>query len=225
TGDEDLLDPRVCECCATGAALADGGPVVVYRGRSDEEIRDFRIVRRTADGWSAPKTVADDGWRIAGCPVNGPAIDADGQRVVVAWFTAAEDQPRVRLAVSTDGGAHFAQPVEIASEGVRGRVDVVLADDGTAVVSWLGRQADQTAVLLRAVSPQGRPGPIHSVAATSGARSSGFPRLALEGDELRVVWRNSEGAGELHGHRLNIDQLKTRAQATPPPSPPTTGRR
>ncbi|MDY7091947.1 MAG: hypothetical protein SX243_03160, partial [Acidobacteriota bacterium] len=50
TGDEDLLDPRVCECCATGAALADGGPVVVYRGRSDEEIRDIRIVRRTADG-------------------------------------------------------------------------------------------------------------------------------------------------------------------------------
>jgi hypothetical protein len=216
---EKILDPRVCECCTTGAALAENGPVVVYRGRSDDEIRDIRIVRRTASGWSSPKTVADDGWRIAGCPVNGPAVAAVGQRVVVAWFTAADDRPRVLLAISTDGGASFAAPVEISGDGARGRVDVALAEDGTAVVSWLGRQDGKAAVLLRSVSPEGRPGPIHSAAATSGARSSGFPRIALVGEDLRVVWRNTEGAAGLHGVRWKIDQLNTSRENAAAPQP------
>lgn len=213
---EETLDPRVCECCTTSAALAEDGPVVVYRGRSDNEIRDIRIVRRTADGWSDPQPVAEDGWRIAGCPVNGPAVAADGQRVAVAWFTAADDRPRVHLAVSTDGGSRFAAPVEIAGKGARGRVDLVLTEDGTAVVSWLGRHNDEAAVLVRTVSPQGRPGPVHAVAATSGARSSGFPRLALDGEELRVVWRNPEGDGQLHGRRLSVGELKAGELKTGP---------
>ncbi|MCB1058536.1 MAG: exo-alpha-sialidase, partial [Acidobacteria bacterium] len=148
---EEVLDPRVCECCTTSAARTADGPVVVYRGRTESEIRDIRIVRRTGEGWSEPKTVADDAWRVSGCPVNGPAIDADGRRVVVAWFTGGEPGPRVRVAFSKDGGASFGRPFDVDSENPRGRVDVALLADGDAVVSWLGRGDEGSEVRLRRV--------------------------------------------------------------------------
>ncbi len=39
------LDNRVCDCCQTSTAITANGPIVVYRDRSDEEIRDISIVR------------------------------------------------------------------------------------------------------------------------------------------------------------------------------------
>ena len=39
------LDGRVCDCCQTTAAITNDGPVVVYRDRSDDEVRDMSIVR------------------------------------------------------------------------------------------------------------------------------------------------------------------------------------
>jgi hypothetical protein len=99
-GAEQRLDARVCDCCQTGVALAADGPVVVYRDRSAEEIRDIYAVRREGGAWSAPRPVHADGWRIEGCPVNGPAIAAEGREVAVAWFTGAQDTARVRLAFS-----------------------------------------------------------------------------------------------------------------------------
>jgi len=88
--DEAVLDARVCECCQTSAAVTRDGPVVVYRDRSEGEVRDISIVRLGRDGrWSAPAAVHADGWRIEGCPVNGPSVAASGRRVAVAWFTLA----------------------------------------------------------------------------------------------------------------------------------------
>ena len=44
---EELLDDSVCDCCNTTAVLAEGGPLVVYRDRTADEIRDPWLVRRT----------------------------------------------------------------------------------------------------------------------------------------------------------------------------------
>ena len=69
-----LIDNRVCECCNTSAAMTDRGSVVVYRDRDADEIRDIYIVRRVDDDWTQPRRLFADGWKIAGCPVNGPEI-------------------------------------------------------------------------------------------------------------------------------------------------------
>ena len=98
------LDPMTCDCCQTGAAATPTGLLVVYRDRSPGEIRDVYSVSLGDDGASLPAPVASDGWRMPACPVNGPAIDATGDRVAVAWFTAADERPAVKLAVSGDGG-------------------------------------------------------------------------------------------------------------------------
>jgi hypothetical protein len=199
---ETVLDPRVCECCQTSAARAASGPLVVYRDRSEEEIRDVYAVRAAAGGgdtdgdaaagWSAPRPVAADGWHIAGCPVNGPAVAAAAERAVVAWFTAADDRPRVQAAYSGDGGASFAAPVEIDAEGPLGRVDVALLGGGDAVVSWLGGDGG---VWLRRVPPEGPAGPPVRAAATSTTRASGFPRLEAVDGRLYLAWTEPGGGG------------------------------
>ncbi len=222
-GPSEVLDARVCDCCQTDAAMADGGPVVVYRDRSEEEVRDISVVRWTAGGWSAPAAVHDDGWRIPGCPVNGPAIAAAGKRVVVAWFTAApatvsaapgarpEGAPRVRAAFSQDGGATFTAPIEIDGGKPLGRVDVALTPAGEAVVSWLAIDTTRpggagAVVRLRRVSPRGAGAP-HSVAATGATRSSGFPRMALQADRLVLAWVEEGEPGRLRAAALPLAAL------------------
>ena len=44
-----VLDARACDCCQTDAAMTSAGPVVVYRNRTEEEIRDIYIARGTAE--------------------------------------------------------------------------------------------------------------------------------------------------------------------------------
>ncbi len=186
-----VLDVRVCECCQTGAARTADGPLVAYRDRSQSEVRDIYTVRRSGDGWSAPAAVAADGWTIAGCPVNGPAVAAAGERAFLAWFTAADGRPRVRAAFSGDAGASFAAAVDVDTEAAApdrqaplGRVDAVLVEEGSAaagVVSWLGGDGG---VWLRRVSPgPGSPGgtlhPARRVARTATVRASGFPRIEV----------------------------------------------
>jgi hypothetical protein len=184
----ELVDGRVCDCCQTDAALAAGGPVVAYRDRSADEIRDIYVVRRTASGWSKPVRVAADGRKIPGCPVNGPAIAASGSQVAVAWFTGAPPAgPRVQIAFSADGGATFGKPLLLDGGKPLGRVDLVL--DGTgAIVSWMSLEGKNAAIRLRRVSPAGKMGAPVTIAATSSARGSGFPRLAVSGGRLHLAW-------------------------------------
>ena len=184
------IDARVCDCCQTDAAITADGPVVVYRDRSDREVRDIALVRYSGGRWSEPVHVHDDGWKIDACPVNGPAIDARGRTVVVAWFTAP-DVPRIRLAFSQDSGRTFGPPVEVASGDVAGRVDVVLLEDGRAIVSWL--QPSAAGAEIRA-QPFGREGPAGApvvIASSSVQRASGFPQMVRAGGGLMFAWTDT----------------------------------
>jgi hypothetical protein len=187
-GPSELLDERVCECCGTDAALTARGPLVVYRGRSAGELRDIAVVRATADGWSAPTLVHADGWEIAGCPVNGPAVAAHGEQVVVAWFTGAENRGRVLLARSSDAGATFAAPVVIDAERPHGRVDVALEAGGEAWVSWIASGAEGAELRLRPVSVDGSAGEPMLITRTTAQRSAGFPRMVRHRGELIFAW-------------------------------------
>ena len=188
-GAGERVDGRVCDCCQTDAALAADGPVVVYRDRTEGEIRDIYIVRRTAAGWSQPKPVHADNWQIPGCPVNGPAVAAAGKKVVVAWFTGAPPKPRVQVAFSADGGATFGKPLLVDGNQPLGRVDVALDAQGNAVVSWLafGGKEGSGAVRVRKAAPKGLAPPV-TVATTSSARSAGVPRMAVAGGRVYLAW-------------------------------------
>ena len=196
-GPERVLDERVCDCCQTDAAVTAAGPVVVYRDRSVDEIRDIYIARYLDGTWTEGALVHDDGWHTAACPVNGPAVAARGEQVVVAWFTAAGRVPRVKVAFSRDGGATFgpARPVDDGNPG--GRVDVLLNPDGAALVSWLERTGGQdAAVLLRRVLSDGSASESLTVASSSSVRGSGFPRMARAADG-RIIFAWTDAAAGL----------------------------
>lgn len=191
-GAAEVLDERVCECCGTGAARAASGPLVAYRDRSDDEIRDISVVRFEG-GWTRPADVAVDGWKIPGCPVNGPRVAARGERLAVAWFTAAGEEPRVKMAFSIDGGGGFEPPIVLDRAAPFGRTDVVLDDEGAAWVVWLAQNGERAAVRLQRVPIEGMPGEPMHIGETAGGRTSGFPRLARIGDRLFVAWVEIDG--------------------------------
>lgn len=221
-GPSEVLDARTCECCQTEAALTADGFLVAYRDRSDAEIRDNVVVRATADGWQPPRILAEEGWRIPACPVNGPAVAAQDRRVALAWFTAADQQPRVRLAFSKDAGASFGAPLEVAPAVIgqrpAGRVDVTLTRDGGAVVSWLS-EADTSAedtgragVALAYFDAEGRRGSTVLLGETSTARASGVPRVQLvdtpAGAAVLVVWRETGETARLRAVTVPVESLQ-----------------
>jgi hypothetical protein len=200
TGDEVLLDDRVCDCCQTGVARTGDGLVVAYRGRTGDEVRDILVTRQVAGEWTEPRTVHDDGWVIPGCPVNGPSIAADGDRVVVAWFTGAPPGDRVLAAISDDGGATFGPPLRVDEGQGMGRVAVVMLDDGAALVTWLERAEEGAEIRTRRVDGD-RVGPSAALAVTAAARAAGFPRVARRGDQLLFAWTE---AGETPAVRTAV---------------------
>ena len=185
---ESLLDARVCECCSTGMAMTARGPLVAYRDRSHDEIRDIAFVRKSGAMWTKPAQVHADGWKIAGCPVNGPQVDARGDNVVVAWFTAAENKAEVNVAFSRDAGTTFGKPMRIDGANAVGRVDVLMLDDNSALATWIEGTADDSAIFIRRVYADGRKAAPQKLAATKSARGSGFPRATLTGKTAWFAW-------------------------------------
>jgi hypothetical protein len=188
-GAEVTLDERTCDCCQNSAALTSDGPIVAYRDRSRDEIRDIYVTRRISGNWTAGAPVHSDDWKIDACPVNGPAIAAVGRRVAVAWFTAANDSPRVKLAFSDDAGATFGAPVRVDDGNPAGRVDVTGTEDGGALVTWIERTGgDTAAVRSRRVHKDGKIGAATTIASSSAKRASGFPQMAISGPDVFFAW-------------------------------------
>ena len=182
------LDQRVCDCCQTSVANTKNGPVVIYRDRTDEEIRDISIVRYDNGKWTSPKPIYDDQWKIDGCPVNGPRADALGNNLVVAWFSSPGNRAGVNVVFSEDGGVNFTPPIKIDEGNAIGRVDVAIISDKSAIVSWM-----EGAVIKAArVYSDGKKDPAIIVTSTSSARSSGFPQMTKWGDKLIFAWTDDK---------------------------------
>lgn len=199
------IDPRVCDCCQTSVAVTAKGALLVYRGRSTDEVRDIHATRFDGTGWTPPAPVHADGWVMAGCPVNGPDVAASGNAAVVAWYTEAGGAPQVRAAASADAGDSFAAPVTLdAGAQVLGRVAVAL-DSRQAWLLWLREEAGVQSLWLSRRSPDlaveyerievGRPAGL--------GRATGFPQLALAGGAGYVVWTDvADGVANLRGVRI-----------------------
>ncbi len=186
------LDNRICDCCQTAAALTAQGPIIAYRDRSEEEVRDIAVVRKIAGIWTAPKIVHEDNWLIKGCPVNGPAIAATGNRVALAWFTAASNTAQVKLAFSSDAGETFQAPIVVDADNPVGRVDVLFGQDDTAIISWIGLENEAGQLNLAKIHPDTGLVERIQLAAISAGRGSGFPRMERLGEQLFIVWTDVE---------------------------------
>ncbi len=193
--DDRVLDDDVCSCCQTAIATAGGAPLIAYRGHTQDEIRDIRLVRLKEESGSRPRVVSRDNWRINACPVNGPSLVADGQRAAVAWYTSATS-PKVWLVYSDDNGAAFGVPILIDDGRPIGRPSLALLPDRrsmkTAVI-WLEQAEVGARLRLRVVSPTTGPSEPITIATVSAGRSVGFPRVVTANDSLVIAWTSDVG--------------------------------
>lgn len=199
---ETLLDVNTCSCCQTAATVTGSGTVLVaYRDRTEDEIRDISILRRVDGVWADPKTVHADEWRIAGCPVNGPAIDSAGNRAAVAWFTGAGDVPKVKVAFSDDDGETFGDPITLNKDWTTGRVDVLQRDDHSALVSWVEQTDFGEVLYICAVKDEEGCDTPQAVTLNRGDQSIGFPRMARGRDGVHIAWTAPLAGGAAVGGR------------------------
>lgn len=186
------LDNKVCDCCQTTVAITGNGPVVVYRDRSDQEIRDMAIVRYVNGQWTSPAIIHADNWKIDGCPVNGPRADALNNALAVAWFSATDKQAKVNVIFSTDGGATFGTPVRVDDGKPIGRVDVLLTDEKTAIATWM----EGPSIKAAKVYADGRKDSSITVATSAESRMAGFPQMTRYGNKVMFAWTDSK-AGQI----------------------------
>ena len=185
------VDLRVCECCPTAAAVTADGPIVAYRNRSDDEVRDIHVSRFEQGRWTEPKAAHADNWKINACPVNGPMLSARGRDVVLAWYTVKDGQGHAFVAFSQDAGRRFGAPMPLDDTSTVGRVDVDLLTDGSAIASWIETVGEQAQLRVRRVTRSGERSPAATVATIAGSRASGYPRIAVAGGEVVFAWTDS----------------------------------
>jgi len=185
---DTALDLRTCECCPTAAAVTSEGPIVAYRDRAPGDVRDILVTRLEKGKWTEPAPVFADGWQFPACPVNGPALSARGPNVAIAWFQAKDGNPKAFAAFSSDAGRTFGPPQRLDREGSLGRVDIELLPDGSAAAAYIDVTANHAEFRVRRLHPSGTPSASITIANLANNRSSGYPRMALSGDELVFAW-------------------------------------
>lgn len=209
---ETEIDARTCDCCQTSAAQTSRGALLVYRGRDAGEIRDVVATRFENDAWTQPRKVHDDQWKMPACPVNGPALAARGEHAWAAWYTAAGDVPKIRIAHSTNAGDSFAAPVEVdQGQAVQGRVAVAvegesvwlswLREDGEGQSLWLARYGTDLSHELQRIQ----------IAKLQGrGRATGFPQLVANASVVYLVWTDVvDGKPLLRGARISDDVARS----------------
>src|SRR5690606_10589584 len=117
----------------------------------------------------------------------------------VAWFTAAEGRPRVRFAWSRDSGATFDPAIDLDAAGSFGQTGLVLADDGTARVSWWrAAPGGGLDLALRSVASDGTLGDVRVLAHSDEAQPVDVPQILRVGGDLLVAWTTLAGEGAVH---------------------------
>ncbi len=195
-----LVDSRVCECCSTDAVVHGGVPIVVYRDRDANEVRDVSI----ATLGKKEKLVNADGWTINGCPVNGPSVSTNDKDLFAGWFTAPDMKNSVRVAFINAEGIQ--QPIDLSSNTI-GRIDVAIQEDSTGVACWLETCDDGVYVSVAKVKKDGSVSQIQQVEKVASSRQAGFPQIAIMKNQLLVVWTAEDATNGIQYKLLNLDSF------------------
>jgi len=195
------IDARVCSCCSTDLATDGTGAIALFRDRSDAEIRDIASARYQGGRWQATQSVNADGWKIAGCPTNGPALAVIGKRAAAIWPTLIAGQLEVRAKYL----ASAAPPVVLEKgASVLGRPDAAAFGAGV-LVSWLGQSANGISALkLRLLDARLEKLSEVNVVELTGGRNVGVPKLAVYQDQAVLVWTEAQSAGVNHVRGVRV---------------------
>jgi hypothetical protein len=199
----EIVDSLVCDCCQPDVAQGSAGPILVYRDRSEAEIRDIVVRRYSGGRWSDPVNLGNEQWHIEGCPVNGPVIAAREDDVVAAWFTAASNTSRVRFARSADAGASFGPATDIDAGRALGQPGIALAGDGSALISWWRRGSEGGIdLMLRSIGRDGTAAEPLLLAHEDIGLAADVPQLGEADGDYLVAWTTFADGGNVRLLRL-----------------------
>ena len=202
------IDSETCDCCQTSIISSEEGPIIVYRDRSKDEIRDIYIARNINGVWTQPKPVFNDGWVINGCPVNGPKADVNLSNIAVAWFTVVDGKPYTRLAFSNNYGETFDKPINLNDNDAIGRVDVAFLDDKQVIVSYMEFDGDYAFLKVKKVSVDGKVSKPFIVSKIDAGRNTGVPQLEIINNDVFLAWTTSvNGRNSLKTKKINSNSI------------------
>ena len=205
---ETELDATTCDCCQTSIAMTNDGPIVVYRNRSEDEIRDIYITKYRNGIWEHPIPVYNDGWKINGCPVNGPKVIVNKTTTAVAWFTAADDNPKVNLSFSISDKDEFDLPIQLNDLDAIGRVDVAFINSKEVLVSYMEFDDNDTYLKVKKVSVEGEVSKAFIISKIDSGRDTGVPQLEVMDNIVYLVWTNLiDGKNQLKSVKFNSEDI------------------
>ena len=205
---ESELDEAACDCCQTSIAMTNNGPIVVYRDRSEKEVRDIYTIRNINGVWEEPNPLHNDGWIINGCPVNGPKVAVNSTNLAIAWFTVVNDNPIVNVSFSKTNGDSFGTPFKLNDLDAIGRVDVAFLNNEEVIVSYMEVDDIGTYLRIKKVSVNGEISKPITVSKIDGGRNTGVPQLEIINNEIFIVWTISlEGINQLKSIKLNSKNI------------------
>lgn len=185
------IDDKVCDCCQTDVVNTNCGPIAVYRDRSDGEIRDIFFSTFADSSWTTPRPIHVDGWKINGCPVNGPRIASSNDLIAVAWYTESGGFRKTLLSTSTDCGESFSKPVVLSFDSAAmGRIDIQITNNQDIYISYMEEHEDEAALWLAKCNSGGEILLKEIIAKNGKSRKSGFPRMAVFENHIYIAYRD-----------------------------------
>ncbi|MBV8881284.1 MAG: exo-alpha-sialidase [Planctomycetaceae bacterium] len=186
----------VCPCCRPAIAIGRDGTIhVAWRHVLEQSARDIVVSSSTDRGrsWSAPVRVANDDWRLDGCPHSGPTMAVLPSGLFIAWYTGAKDKASLQVARSTDGGKSFGAGVPVESTLNDANHPHLVAVGPEAWILFQARTADGSGgwgplkpALVRC-DADGRPGAPSILPSLGG--SVAYPRLSVgQAGRLYATW-------------------------------------
>lgn len=143
---------------------------------TESEVPGFREITTPADAGGEPNLY----------------VTADGQ-AFLSWV-GYENDTTDAFYFAEDGGKSFTAPIPVDDGAPIGRVDVVLKDEKTAIVSWLEEVDNGGEIRLAEINQKGKLGESRTATTTGVSRQSGFPILEKLDEQLPLAWTSVEGA-------------------------------
>jgi hypothetical protein len=184
-----------CQCCRTGLAWTQHGPIAFWRHVFGRNIRDFAIAR--LDGGPVLR-VTDDEWEIDGCPHHGGGIAVDGRgNLHIVWFNDGARRKGIfhrRIAGTdfskSDARLDMSDPLALGDPARQAGHPAVAASGERVLLAW--REFDgQRFSAWTLLSPDAGAswGAPQKLAESEGPADYALP--LLDARQARVVWNTA----------------------------------
>ncbi len=211
---ERIVIKKICDCCAPGLAVGASGRLYIAFRDNQDNVRNIKLVYSDDGGntFSERIPVADGDWKIEGCPISGPSIAVDGEKVAVAWMDARDGQQRIYLAKSDTGGKSFG-PNEVMSgamDGMPNHPALAVTGDGALHLAW--EELQNGAIYYREWDPvDGKWREAVDATVSPGKKSGKYaekPKIAaMASGDIVLAWQSDAGS-EWIVHHVLIDKGK-----------------